>query len=168
MFIEASKLIGMPIASLETQSKIGTVREIIVDPKNGQLLGLMVQIGGVFSPKKVLSIIDITDWDPNGLVTNSDENLVDAAEVVRIKNLLDEKIILLGMNAKTESGQKLGIVENFLIDTNNTIVTKYYLKDILGNSKILTADRVSKIDKKIIFIDDVGEPPKGIVGAETA
>src|SRR3990172_816069 len=118
MFIEAKKLIGLPVAAMDTQSKIGEIRQILIDPENGRLLGFVVHGGGIFSPKKVLSVTDIRDWDPNGLVTSSIENLVEPKEIVRIKEVLDKKIFLIGMRAKTESGKSLGVIEDLLIDTD--------------------------------------------------
>ena len=164
MFIEAKKLIGLPIAAVDTQSKVGEINQILIDPNNGNLLGFLVSSGGIFSPKKVLSVTDIREWDPNGIVTESINNLVEAAEIVRIKEILSRKIILLGMRAKTESGKGLGVVEDLLIDTDGQCVAKYYLKDLLGDARIFTADKVVKIDKQIIFSDDVAEPPAGAAG----
>jgi uncharacterized protein YrrD len=164
MFIEAKKLIGLPVAAEDTQSKVGEIRQIIVDPENGNLLGFIVSRGGIFSPKKVLSISDIRDWDPAGLVTGSIDNIVNAEEIVRVKEVINKKIFLLGMSAKTESGKGLGVVEDLLIDTDGQCVAKYYLKDLLGNSRIFLSDKVAKIDKAIIFTDDVAEPPAGAAG----
>lgn len=168
MFIQASKLIGLPVAARDDQIKAGVIRQILVDPQNGQLLGFLVQIDGLFSPQKALSIIDVIDWDPVGLVTASVDNLVDPSEIVRLKTIIDKKIYLLEMKAKTESGINLGKVEDFLINTDNQIVTKYYLKDLLGKSRIFTSDKVSRIDKVIFFINDVVEPPIEAVGSEIA
>lgn len=165
MFIEATKLIGLPVATMDTQTKIGEIRQILVNPENGQLLGFLISPGGIFASKKVLSVVNVTDWDPKGIVTNSEDNLVPPDEIVRLKSILAKKIYLLGMSAKTESGKGLGIVDNFLVDTEAQTVVKYYLKDILGKSRIFSADKVSKIDKAIIFTDDVVEPPTGAVGA---
>jgi len=168
MFIEARKLIGLPIAAMDTQAKIGEIREVLVDPENGRLLGFLVGEGGIFSTQKALSIVDVRDFDPNGLVTESSENLVAPAEIVRIKEVLDKKIFLIGKSAKTESGKSLGKIEDLLIDTDTQSVAKYYLKDLLGNSRIFTTDKVIKIDKAIIFSDEVAEPPQGAVGAPAA
>lgn len=168
MFIEATKLIGLPIGARDTQEKVGAIRQILVDPQNGQLLGFLIQIEGLFAPQKALSVIDVIDWDPNGLVTESIDNLVDPAEIVRLKKLIDQRTYFLGMRAKTESGISLGEVENFLINTETQSVTKYYLKDLLGRSRIFSSDKVSRIDKEIIFVDDVVEPPTGAVGSEVA
>lgn len=165
MFIEARKLIGLPVAAQDSQSKIGRISQILVDPQNGRLLGFLVQEGGFFSAKKALSIVDVREWDPNGLVTTSVENLVPPAEIIRLREILAKKIFLLGMKAKTEQGKSLGLLEDFLIDTGTESVTKYYLKDLLGKARVLPSDKVVRIDKTIIFADDVGEPPTGAVGA---
>ncbi|KKQ18687.1 MAG: hypothetical protein US31_C0002G0032 [Berkelbacteria bacterium GW2011_GWA1_36_9] len=164
MFIEATKLMGLPVGARDTQAKVGVIRQILVDPQNGSLLGFLVQTNGFFTPQKALSIIDVIDWDPNGLVTESIDNLVDPLEIVRLKEVIAKNIYLLGMKAKTESGIGLGEVENFLIDTDTQSVTKYYLKNLLGTNRILMSDKVFQIDKAIIFTDDVVEPPEGIVG----
>ena len=164
MLIEAKKLIGLPVASMDTQAKIATIREILIDPENGRFLGFLVSSGGIFAKPTVLSTIDIRDWDPNGIVTESVDNLVPPEEIIRIKEVLDQKVLILGMKAKTESGKGLGIVENLLLDSETGSIAKYYLKDLLGNSRILTSDKVIKIDKQITFADDVGEIPTGAQG----
>jgi len=165
MFLEAKKLIGLPLAAEDIQAKVGEIAQIVIDPENGRLLGFLVKTGGLFSPTLALSIVDVRAWDPNGLVTGSIENLVPSKEIIRLQNVLEKKIDFLKMSAKTESGKGLGIVENLLIDTDTETVTKYYLKDLLGKSRVLGADKVVRVDKQIIFTDDVGEPSVGAVSA---
>lgn len=166
MMIEAIKLIGLPVAAEDILSKVGIIRRIIVNPENGQLMGFLV-LTGFFSPAKVLSVIDIKFWDKDAIITDSEENLVEPDEIVRIKAVLDQKIDIMGMNTETESGKSLGFVENFLIDTETGSVIKYYLKDMLGQSRIMPADKVIKIDKTIVFVDDEIELPNSIAEAQT-
>lgn len=168
MFIEAKKLIGLPVAAMDTQSKIGKVRQILIDPENGRLLGFLVTAGEFFGPQKVLSVIDIKDWDPKGIVVSSIENLIGKSEIVRIKEILQNKIFILGMKAKTESGKSLGAVEDILLDTDTESVVKYYLKDLLGGARIFPAEKVIKIEKEIVFSDDTAEIPTDAAGAEGA
>lgn len=153
MIIEANKLIGLPVAAEDILSKVGVIRQIIVNPENGQLMGFLV-LTGFFSPAKVLSTMDIKFWDKDGIITELEENLVDQDEIVRIHKVLEDKINLFEMPAETESGKSLGKVENFLINTETGSVVKYYLKDMIGQSRFMPADKVIKIDKNIIFEDD--------------
>ncbi|MGA2666729.1 MAG: PRC-barrel domain-containing protein [Patescibacteria group bacterium] len=165
MFIEAKNLIGLPIAALDTQSKIAEIRKILVDPESGSVLGFLVSAGGIFSPKKVISSVDIRDWDRNGLVTESPNNLINPIDIVRIKEVLTQDFDLFGLKAKTESGKNLGSIENFLIETETNCVIKYYLKDLVLKARIYPAEKVVRIEKNaIIFMDDV-EIPSGVAGA---
>ncbi|MEK7142826.1 MAG: PRC-barrel domain-containing protein [Patescibacteria group bacterium] len=164
MFIEARKLINLPVAAMDISSKIGTIREVLIDPENGRLLGFLIKTGGILGVPKVLSAVDIREFDPNGIVTDSIENIVEAKEIVRINEVLTKKILLLGMKAKTQAGKRLGVVENFLLDTETESVVKYYLKDLVGGPRIFPADKVVKIDKEIIFTDDIEKIPPGAVG----
>lgn len=166
MQIEAKKLIGLPIAANDTQSKIAEIEKILVDPNNGNVLGFLVRPGGFFSLRKVISAVDIREWDPNGIVTETINNLVGEDEIVRIKEVLDQDIDLFTMKAKTKSGKRLGAVEDFLIDTATSCVMKYYLNDLVSGSKVFPADKVIKIEKNvIIFEDDTAEIPAGAQGA---
>lgn len=165
MIIEAKKLIGLPVAAMDVRAKVGVVSEVLIAPENGKLLGFLVKVPGFFAPQKALTVSDIKNWDPKGLVTDSFENIVDPDEIVRIKEVLDKKIILIGLKAKTQSGKNLGVVDNFLVDTETETVIKYYLKDLLGKSRIFTADKVIAIDKEILFSDDVNVPPTSAQGA---
>ncbi len=161
MFIEATKLIGLPVAASDTQSKIGEIRQIVIDPENGRLLGFVVSKNELFHPKKVLSVIDIKDWDPNGVVVDSIDNLIDSTEILRINELLAKRINFLNMKAETQSGKSLGEVEDILIDTGAQVVVKYYLRDVLGSSRIFPSEKVVKIEKKTIyFTDDNAEMPQ--------
>lgn len=161
MMIEAKKLIGLPVAAIDTESKIGAIKEIVVDPETGKLLGFLVKTGRVFSHTLALSIVDIKEWDPNGMVTESVENLVPAEEIIRIRDVLSKNQPILNMHAQTESGKSLGLCENFLIDTETESVVKFYLKDILGKTRIFPSESLIKIDKALIFRDDVAEVPSG-------
>lgn len=158
MFIEAKKLIGLPVAALDTQSKVGEIHQVLIEPENGHLLGFLVSTGEFLGAKKVVSVIDIKEWDPNGLVVNSVEDIISKGEVVRIKEVLRKKIFILGMKAVTDTGKSLGSVDDILIDTDTESIVKYYLKDLMG-SRILPQEKVIKIDKEIVFSEDGSEVP---------
>ncbi|MEI6040002.1 MAG: PRC-barrel domain-containing protein [Candidatus Berkelbacteria bacterium] len=153
MITQASKLIHLPVAAEDALSKVGIIKDIIVDPETGVLLGFLV-IVGLFTPAMALSVRDIKFWDQDAIITASEENLVNPAEIIRIKHVLDQKINLMNLPAETENGKSLGFVEDFIIDTETESVTAYHLRDLLGSTRIIPADKVIKIDQKIIFQND--------------
>lgn len=157
MLIEASKLIRLPIGALDSQSRIGSVQNVIIDPKNGELLGFFVKKDGLLLPTEVLSTKDVSEFDINGLVTKNEDNFVGLKDVITIKEVVKKNIKIIGANAFTESGDKIGRVFDLLINTEQLLVVKYYIKGFFED-KIIPAEKVIKIDKKgITFSDDALE-----------
>jgi uncharacterized protein YrrD len=158
MLIEASKLIKLPVAAEDALSKVGQISQIMVDPENGRFLGFLVSTG-FLKDKLALGVNDISYWDPAGIITEHETNLVKPSEIVRINNLLEREFDLMGLPAKTETGKQLGDVNDFLLDTETQVVIKYYLKDLLDQSRVMPAEKVVSIDKEIIFTDDQAVDP---------
>ena len=167
MFLQGKKLLNLPVAAMATQSKVGTVRKILVDPQGGRLIGFLVQ-QGFLAPGRVLSHHDVVSYDPQGLVVNDPTNLLPIDDIVRAKEVMDQRIYILGMRAYTESGKFLGRVTDFVLSTDIAMVVKYHVVGILG-LRILPAEKVVEISKKgVIFSDDVEEATVRGVAAEPA
>lgn len=157
MLIQASTILNLPVAATDTHSAIGRVRQIVINPENGTLLGFVVKPLGFFSKEKILSEQDMVEIDKNGIVTKSEENLVESSEVVRIAKVLKVNINIIGQNAITESKKNLGKIYDYVLDTEMQLISKYYIHSMLAE-KILPHDKVVKIDKKaVVFSDDVIE-----------
>lgn len=157
MFIQASNLLKLPVAALDTQRKIGEVDKIIINPDNAEIIGLLVKIGGFFKNYKLLSTQDMIDIDKNGVVTKNEENLLEIEEIIRAKKILDKKITVLGQRAITKSKKNLGKITDLLINTEFLTITKYYISNLF-DERIIPADKVLKITKKaVVFSDDVIE-----------
>ena len=157
MLIQASSILNMPVGAIDLQSKIGTTKKIVVNHEDGNVLALVVSTGGLFSKEKILSTKDILDFDKNGIVTKSEENLLDIDEISRVKKILEENITVIGQNAFTKSKKKLGKINDLLIDLGSFFVLKYYIHGFFED-KILPSDKVVKITKEgVFFSNDVIE-----------
>lgn len=157
MFIQASNLLKLPVAALDSQRKIGEVDKIVINPENGEIIGLLVKTGGFFKSFKLLSSQDIIDIDKNGAVTKNEENLLEIEEIIRAKKILEKKITVLGQRAITKSKKSLGKISDLLIDSETLAITKYYISSLF-EERIIPADKVLKITKEaVVFSDDVIE-----------
>lgn len=157
MFLTLSKIYKLPVAALEEKKKIGHVSQIIFDPANGNILAVMIKTTAIFAKDLFLSANDILDFDNNAIVTKSQENLLEASQLIKVGEVLKQRIPIIGQKALTESGKKLGTIYDLLIDTGNLNIFKFYIHNIL-QEKILPADKVVRIEKKaVIFSDDMLE-----------
>lgn len=158
MYITASKIFDLPVASLESKSKIGQVSNLFFSPDELVLVALEVKTGGfLFSKKLYLSSHDIIDFDKNGLVISSDGVLVESSEIVRIKEIIKAKISVYGQKAVTKSNKYLGKIFDLLIDSETCGITKFYISNLL-QERILDRNKVEKVTPKaVIFSDEVIE-----------
>jgi uncharacterized protein YrrD len=167
MLIQSSTILTLPVAATDSQSLIGHVKQIIIDPQNGELLGFIVKPAGIFAKDKILSRQDIIEIDRNGIVTKSEENLLEPDEVVRINKIINSNIKIIGQNAYTESKKNLGKINDLIIDTEKQIIDKYYVHSMF-EEKILPHYKVVKINERgVFFSDDVIEqtPAAEVEGA---
>ena len=161
--ILASKLFHAPLIAIGV-GKIGEIGDPIINIDNGQLLAFHVLTPGLFSPKKVISLIDIIVFDPKVVIVNSPESIIDPKEVVRIQDSIEKKFTLMKAKAYTQNNNYLGKIEDVVIDSDSNTITKYYIKNILRN-RILSSEKVIEIQKnKIIFDNSVISPETTIGG----
>lgn len=171
MLIKGTSLIGKQIRSTQDASFLGKVADLIIDPANGKLLALKLQ-SKIFKPK-IICTIDIQGFTPLFLVAKDDSVVVSADEVVRVKQVLDKKIMIIGNKVKTETGKKLGICEDILIDTTTSMTIKFYVKTsgIMGTlqpDRIIPSSAVVRIDRDAIVVKENGAVKKKVAAREMA
>ena len=160
MLYEAKSLINLPIISLDSGRILGSATDIIIDPENGKLLGLL-SISGFLSSKKATAFNDIYECNADAILVKDDESVVNIAKLVRIEKVVGQKIFLLKNKVVTESGKRLGRVSDFVINIDLGILVKIYVEDYLwkGYSQstlVVPAHNIVSIEhKKIIVNDDV-------------
>lgn len=168
MFIQASKLINLPIGALDTQSRVARLVDIITNPEDGDILGFLAKPAGLLSKFKVISKNEVVEIDARGLVIQSEETMVEPREIVRINEALNKNTKILGALAVTENGKSLGRIYDFLIDQSTLAIYKIYIRGT-WEDRILPFDKVVKIEKgRVIFADDTLEKTVNVEVQEAA
>lgn len=126
MLVELLTLDKMPVGALEEAEMVGKIKRLVVDPEEQKLIGFLVKTGGYFSKSYAVSMADVVDVDKNGLVINSRESLVERNEIVRLADILDKKFSLIGLPVRAKSGEKIGRVENAVVDTQTGDILRVY------------------------------------------
>jgi len=158
MLIHAKNTIGMNIIEMTELKKIATVKNIIVDPENGAILGFLLEKPHFFAKPKVVSVKDIVEFYADGILVRDQEAIVDIGEILKIKDVLQKKIFLLKSKVFTQKGQYLGMLDDFIFDTNlNFLVTIVAKKIFPKEKRIMSADRILSILPKRVIIRDIIE-----------
>lgn len=155
MFVLATDIFKKPVFAQDVNEEIGFVEKIIVDPANGAIIGFLIR--KPFQKALVVVEEDVIDLTQDGLLINSENSLIPPADVIKIKEILESRIEIIGAKAVTQSGKFLGKIENYLIEIETAQVTRFYIKGgLFSPSLILPIERVVKIEKgRVVFTNEV-------------
>lgn len=157
MLILASKLKDVPILSLTGGNQIAQVVGPIVDYKNLEVPALWCSSQS--SKDRTLNTNDIREFNPGVVLVNSEDNLSEPDEVVRLAPLIQDNLNLVGMTVRTESGTKLGRVTDFTINTQDSLVHKLYvrqplLKSMVNANVIIDRSQIVDVSPRQITVRD--------------
>jgi len=160
MFLKASQILNKPVFAQKEEEQTGRVLEVIIDPQNGRLLGFLVV--QPFLKPRLVSEMDVSQILSEGLLINSVDSLIEPTEIVKVGEIIKEKIKILGAKAETESGKRLGRIEDFVFETQTRLMVKIYIRGgLFLPSLILPAEGIVKIEKgRVVFADQILEHSK--------
>ena len=160
MLIYNSRLVGMPILSVQDSGKIGTISNTIVDPDTLKIIALRVH-GAIGSDGgNILDVNSIREYSEFGLVIDSTEELVKDDDIVKIAKVLELNFSLIGLKVETKKGSKLGKVLDFTVTDDNfsvaqIVVKRPTVKSFFDSELIIPRAEIVEItDYKIIVRDE--------------
>lgn len=164
MLILISQLVGRPILTFDEAMSVGAIRDPIIDPANGKLFGYFIGHGFLNFKQAVLAADDIVGYDPDRIIVQRADVTRQPEEEPKIRQILNKKILVYGAKVLTESGKLLGRANDLLLDTELSMIVKYYVHGLLED-RIIAAEHIVAIDKRGIIVDDTA-PTVGAVAAE--
>jgi uncharacterized protein YrrD len=156
----------IPVMSLRTGSSVATARLPIINPKNLRVEGFYCD-DSFNKSELILLYQDIRDVLPEGLVIDDHEKLVEPADLVRLRGVLERRFELLGKPIETVSKDKVGKVGDYAIETTTMYVQKIYAHQSLlrsltnGSLSIDRSQIVDVTDERIVINDLLKTAPAG-------
>lgn len=149
-----SKIVGTPVYEDGGQRPITTVKDVVVDPEVGKLLAFVVNL----NKSLVITPVDVLSWTEVIKVHNNDA-IASSDEVLRVAQVMAKHVNIFHNKVYTKSGEYLGKVNDFSIDSNVMMLQKLYLsKGFLGliryQSRIISAKNILEILPDRIVIKD--------------
>lgn len=150
-----SHLIGAPIIGQHGTAKIARVTDVVIDHEQGKIIALRTDSNGL-----LISAVDVLSWkDP--IEISDDSVLIDQEEVLRIKQILSQKISFINQRVVTNFGEYLGILYDFDFDiTTSGFVNLYVAKKFLFYKyarRIIPATNILEITPHAIVVKDTSK-----------
>ena len=155
----SASLIGQPVMSLRTGQPVAIVTAGIFNPNNLKVEGFYCQDN--FSRSELILLYqDIREVLKDGFVVNDHDVLVEAEDLIRLKDILRMRFELVGKQVQTLSKQKLGKVSDYAVETETMYVQKIYatqsiLKSLTGGSLSIDRNQINEITDKRIIVNDL-------------
>lgn len=155
----SNSLLNKQVMSLRTGSPIASIIGPIINPDNLKIEGFYCQ--DAFSKQElVLLYQDIRDMLPQGFVVNDHDVLVEAEELVRLKDVIALNFELTGKQVVTVDKQKVGKVSDYATETETMFIQKIYVsqslvKSFTGGSLSIDRTQVQEITPRKIIINDL-------------
>jgi len=118
-----SELKGKAILSTDTGEKLGQVDDILVDTAGMRVAAIVTSVGTLFNKeKRVLAASDVLTWGRDAVLVKdvsafrSDAELADRDKWVSTSNRLK------GLSIVSTSGNRLGRVDDLMVDNDGRIV----------------------------------------------
>lgn len=166
MLINTSRLINYPILSLHIGGRVATVTEVIIDPDSLKVIACRVE--GPLVGKEVGDILPMTsvrEFSRLGMIIDSTDELVEADEIVRIRDVLALNFNLVGLKVETKKGTKLGKVTDSTISPDNwqiqqLIVQRPLIKSFIDPELTISRSQIIEVDDYKVTVKDGEEKIK--------
>lgn len=153
MLVLISHLLNQSVIAFDAAEVIGVLKDPIIDPTNGKVAGYFLGHGLFFLKQSIISVEDIVGYDENRIVVQSGEAIRNSNDEPKIRQILQKKISVFTAKVYTESGRYLGQANDLLLDTELSMIVKYYVHGLMQD-RIISAEHVISIEKRGIIVED--------------
>lgn len=146
---------------MRSQAKMAKVQDFLFDPRNGRIPAVVVLPRGIIGLQNkpaLLPVEDIVDWQNNLLLVQDEDAITPPEDIVRLQKLVDDHFGLIGVRVVTESGKKLGAVEDYIVETKLPHISKLVVRRqilwFFSFQEVVPLKRVISMERKRIVIKD--------------
>jgi uncharacterized protein YrrD len=133
--LRGSELIHRLLVTRDAGEEVGRVRDLVVDARGSQVLGLLVDEEGWFSAARVVRWPAVLSLGEDALVIDSKTSLVKASEAPEMKAEFDRGDMLAGVRFRTTEGRDLGKFEALYLDEKSGRILGYELSGGSGRKR---------------------------------
>lgn len=145
--------------SLQTGETVAILANLLIEPGNLELVAFRCESGRTDLRHPLLLVQDIRQIALDCIVIDSEDELTEADDIVRLKTLLTENFTPQNKPVITDLGRRLGYVEDYTINLETNRLQKLYVKrplwrSWLGASLIIDRSQIIDVTPQHILIRD--------------
>ena len=134
MLVTIENLIGIPVMSLQTGTKLAETTAAIIDPRQLTIAAFYVEGPHLEQSPSILHPSDIRELGELGMIVDDADKLTSLDGLVRLQQVLDFGFELVGLKVVDERKHKLGKVTGYGVDTTSYNIMQVYTEQPLFRS----------------------------------
>jgi len=157
MLLSSHYFHGTPLMSLQTGTRLGTINEPIIDPRQLQVLAYYVDGPLLDERPSIILIEDIREIGEIGFIIDSSDDITAPGDIIRLQEVIELGFELPGLKVIDEKNHHLGRVLDYNIDSTSFEIRQIRVKPpvirMLGLSELMIhRDQIVKItnDRMIV------------------
>lgn len=159
MLILASQIQAAPILSIRNGHPVAMAGNMLINADKLEVAALFCKSPGWRGENHVLLLRDIREYSRSGIIIDSLEDIEDIGEIIRLGDIVERNYQINGKHVVTESGHKLGKVEDYSVDSISNTIEKIYikpslLKNLMVNNLVIDRTHIINADDNQITVSD--------------
>lgn len=128
MLISTGELFGAPVMSLQTGSEVAETATCIIDPKTFHIVAYELEGSKLDVHPAFVKIEDLRELSDIGFIIDSSDEVISLDDIVVAKELYEQPLVLEGMKVVDTDTNKLGKVEQAIMDTDSFQIEQLHVK----------------------------------------
>ncbi len=153
-------VLDLSVICIDEGMEYGKVRELIIDPEDGKVVYLIIDDGEWYLGAKLLTFEDILGIGRDAVTTQTADNIKGIREDDEVLELVKKGIRIIGSKVYTQSGEYVGLIDEYYIDEDDGTIIKCQLEggDVISSSSVIT------YGKTVLVVED--DIQKGILDSD--
>lgn len=171
MILLGSRLLNLPIMSLQTGSELAKTKQPVIDPASLKIIAYEID-GPLLEPtQSLLRLADVRELSDIGMIIDSSDEFVSSSDVITLKDVYDLQFRLLGMQVRDEKGGKLGKISDYTIETDSFIIQQLtvkrpFLKSFSDTELLIHRSQIIEINNESIVVHSESKVDEREVAAQ--
>lgn len=148
-----SDVLDLSVICVDEGIEYGKVRELIIDPESGKVVYLIIDDGEWYLGAKYLEFQNILGIGRDAVTTQSVDNIKKIKEDDEVLELVKKGIKIIGAKVYSQSGEYIGLIDEYYIDEEDGAIIKCQLKGTSGDNMIACSSIVT-YGKSVLVVED--------------
>lgn len=152
-----SAISGAPVLSHESRTRIGTIADVLIDPKTLRIEGFYIAIPQFI--RSIFRFILSNDIARIGttVVVRSEDMLCDIDDIFRLQPIILKHTPILHARVFTSDALYLGKVFDVQFDTETLSVTQILIKKLFSSIRIIPIQQIKTVNQNGIWLKNTNQ-----------